>query len=63
MEFKCFTKSTFFHFCITNCHTDKIINSFVEDIKSSIQNVREKIDNCEENTKIVSRVCTVQHRK
>lgn len=44
-----------FHFCITNCHTEKIINEFVEDIKSSIQNVREKLNNCEENTKIVSK--------
>lgn len=41
-----------FHFCITNCHTTEIINSFITDIKKSLIHVKNKIE--KEGTQITS---------
>jgi sphinganine-1-phosphate aldolase len=46
-----------FHFCLTNCHTDEIIDEFITDLKSSLdQVVNEKTGNNHNNTKETSSI-------
>ena len=39
MVFKCFTKSTYFHFCITSVHTEEIIQELITDINNFSEDI------------------------